>query len=65
MIGFHPFIEIKFSSICFYIIFSRLQENPDLWKWLTGQEQPPEAIDTNPVSYTLPKTCFFSSLVER
>ncbi|KAK9067498.1 hypothetical protein SSX86_014828 [Deinandra increscens subsp. villosa] len=24
-------------------------ENPDLWKWLTGQEQPPEAIDTNPV----------------
>ncbi|KAL7618076.1 hypothetical protein Lser_V15G01187 [Lactuca serriola] len=24
-------------------------ENPDLWKWLTGQEQPPEAIETNPV----------------
>lgn len=24
-------------------------ENPDLWKWLTGQEQPPEAISTNPV----------------
>ncbi|KAI3737470.1 hypothetical protein L2E82_27474 [Cichorium intybus] len=24
-------------------------ENPDLWKWLTGQEKPPEAIDTNPV----------------
>ncbi|KAK1413171.1 hypothetical protein QVD17_34941 [Tagetes erecta] len=24
-------------------------ENPDLWKWLTGQEQPPEAINTNPV----------------
>ncbi|GJT83934.1 succinate dehydrogenase assembly factor 2, mitochondrial [Tanacetum coccineum] len=24
-------------------------ENPDLWKWLTGQEQPPEGIDTNPV----------------
>ncbi|KAK9187919.1 hypothetical protein WN944_019318 [Citrus x changshan-huyou] len=24
-------------------------ENPDLWKWLTGQEQPPEAVKTNPV----------------
>ncbi len=24
-------------------------ENPDLWKWLTGQEQPPEAINKNPV----------------
>ncbi|KAM7475812.1 hypothetical protein LguiB_023055 [Lonicera macranthoides] len=24
-------------------------ENPDLWKWLTGQEQPPESINTNPV----------------
>ncbi|GAV81751.1 Sdh5 domain-containing protein [Cephalotus follicularis] len=24
-------------------------ENPDLWKWLTGQEQPPEAVITNPV----------------
>ncbi|OAY30597.1 succinate dehydrogenase assembly factor 2, mitochondrial [Manihot esculenta] len=24
-------------------------ENPDLWKWLTGQEQPPEAVSTNPV----------------
>ncbi|KAM3268875.1 succinate dehydrogenase assembly factor 2, mitochondrial [Capsicum chacoense] len=24
-------------------------ENPDLWKWLTGQEQPPDAINTNPV----------------
>ena len=26
------------------------QENPDLWKWLTGQEQPPEAVNKNPVS---------------
>ncbi|KAH7522577.1 hypothetical protein FEM48_Zijuj07G0153300 [Ziziphus jujuba var. spinosa] len=26
-----------------------MQENPDLWKWLTGQEQPPEPIETNPV----------------
>ncbi|XP_050226134.1 succinate dehydrogenase assembly factor 2, mitochondrial [Mercurialis annua] len=24
-------------------------ENPDLWKWLTGQEQPPEALNMNPV----------------
>ncbi|CAH1446037.1 unnamed protein product [Lactuca virosa] len=24
-------------------------ENPYLWKWLTGQEQPPEAVETNPV----------------
>ncbi|GFP84746.1 succinate dehydrogenase assembly factor 2 mitochondrial [Phtheirospermum japonicum] len=24
-------------------------ENPDLWKWLTGQEQPPEPVKANPV----------------
>ncbi|KAB5525237.1 hypothetical protein DKX38_022986 [Salix brachista] len=24
-------------------------ENPDLWKWLTGQEQPPETLSINPV----------------
>lgn len=24
-------------------------ENPDLWKWLTSQEQPPEAVNCNPV----------------
>ncbi|PIN04732.1 hypothetical protein CDL12_22729 [Handroanthus impetiginosus] len=24
-------------------------ENPDLWKWLTGQEQPPEPVNRNPV----------------
>ncbi|VVB15597.1 unnamed protein product [Arabis nemorensis] len=24
-------------------------ENPDLWKWLTDQEQPPEAVSSNPV----------------
>ncbi|KAI3886491.1 hypothetical protein MKX03_029908 [Papaver bracteatum] len=24
-------------------------ENPDLWKWLTSQEQPPEALNNNPV----------------
>ncbi|KAF7135076.1 hypothetical protein RHSIM_Rhsim08G0198900 [Rhododendron simsii] len=24
-------------------------ENPDLWKWLSGQEQPPEIITSNPV----------------
>ncbi|XP_075663529.1 succinate dehydrogenase assembly factor 2, mitochondrial-like isoform X2 [Castanea sativa] len=24
-------------------------ENLDLWKWLTAQEQPPEAVEINPV----------------
>ncbi|KAI8544120.1 hypothetical protein RHMOL_Rhmol08G0270800 [Rhododendron molle] len=24
-------------------------ENPDLWKWLSGQEQPPEIVTSNPV----------------
>lgn len=24
-------------------------ENPDLWKWLTAQEQPPEGLEINPV----------------
>lgn len=24
-------------------------ENPELWKWLSGQEQPPEPININPV----------------
>ncbi|KAJ9163972.1 hypothetical protein P3X46_023591 [Hevea brasiliensis] len=24
-------------------------ENPDLWKWLTGQEQPPEEVSINSV----------------
>ncbi|CAN1265263.1 Succinate dehydrogenase assembly factor 2, mitochondrial, partial [Linum perenne] len=24
-------------------------ENPDLWKWLTGQEQPPDGVCQNPV----------------
>ncbi|GMI76657.1 Succinate dehydrogenase assembly factor 2 [Hibiscus trionum] len=24
-------------------------ENPDLWKWLTGQEQPPKPVTVNPV----------------
>ncbi|KAG6747293.1 hypothetical protein POTOM_049689 [Populus tomentosa] len=27
----------------------QIKENPDLWKWLTGQEQPPEAVSINPV----------------
>ncbi|CAN0915932.1 Succinate dehydrogenase assembly factor 2, mitochondrial [Linum grandiflorum] len=26
-----------------------LQENPDLWKWLTGQEQAPEGVGQNQV----------------
>lgn len=33
--------------------FGSVQENPDLWKWLTGQEQPPEIVSSNPVSSTL------------
>ncbi|KAF7123888.1 hypothetical protein RHSIM_Rhsim12G0181600 [Rhododendron simsii] len=24
------------------------QENPDLWKWLSDQEKPPEAMNINP-----------------
>ncbi|KAG4173117.1 hypothetical protein ERO13_A11G038833v2 [Gossypium hirsutum] len=24
-------------------------ENPDLWRWLPGQERPPEAVSGNPV----------------
>ncbi|KAG9160016.1 hypothetical protein Leryth_005760 [Lithospermum erythrorhizon] len=28
-------------------------ENPDLWKWLTGQDQPPEAMSENPVFIAL------------
>nr|CAD1824348.1 unnamed protein product [Ananas comosus var. bracteatus] len=24
-------------------------ENPDLWKWLTGQEEPPEPVTCNPI----------------
>ncbi|KAK7316868.1 hypothetical protein RJT34_00638 [Clitoria ternatea] len=24
-------------------------ENPDLWKWISGQEQPPESVSVNPV----------------
>ncbi|XP_021905641.1 succinate dehydrogenase assembly factor 2, mitochondrial [Carica papaya] len=28
-------------------------ENPDLWKWLTGQEQPPEAVSRNPVFFAV------------
>lgn len=26
-----------------------MQENPDLWKWLIGQEQPPKDVEINPV----------------
>ncbi|MQM18202.1 hypothetical protein Taro_051190 [Colocasia esculenta] len=25
-------------------------ENPDLWKWLTGQERPPETVNVKPVA---------------
>lgn len=27
----------------------RPQENPDLWKWLTGQAEAPESMKKNPV----------------
>ncbi|CAN6851203.1 hypothetical protein HID58_046611 [Brassica napus] len=30
-------------------------ENPDLWKWLTSQEQPPEIVSSNPVFLALHK----------
>ncbi|XP_022543132.1 succinate dehydrogenase assembly factor 2, mitochondrial-like isoform X2 [Brassica napus] len=30
-------------------------ENPDLWKWLTAQEQPPEIVSSNPVFLALHK----------
>ncbi|XP_028547422.1 succinate dehydrogenase assembly factor 2, mitochondrial-like, partial [Dendrobium catenatum] len=30
-------------------VWSILQENPDLWKWLSGQEPPPDAINSNTV----------------
>uniref|UniRef100_A0A453M3J4 Uncharacterized protein n=1 Tax=Aegilops tauschii subsp. strangulata TaxID=200361 RepID=A0A453M3J4_AEGTS len=37
-----------------FLIYNRmiLQENPDLWKWLTGQEQAPETVNSNPVCHT-------------
>jgi hypothetical protein len=35
------------------------QENPDLWKWLTGQEQPPDAVTNNPVLLTSQPLCTF------
>ncbi|XP_073036748.1 succinate dehydrogenase assembly factor 2, mitochondrial-like [Primulina eburnea] len=28
-------------------------ENPDLWKWLTDQEKPPETVNLNPVFVAL------------
>ncbi|MBA0801884.1 hypothetical protein Gohar_012223 [Gossypium harknessii] len=28
-------------------------ENPDLWRWLTGQERPPEAVSGKPVRHEL------------
>nr|AKM76885.1 ankyrin repeat family protein [Erodium gruinum] len=30
-------------------------ENPDLWKWLTGQEPAPEAVNGNPVFISIHK----------
>ncbi|KAL0319028.1 UNVERIFIED_CONTAM: Succinate dehydrogenase assembly factor 2, mitochondrial [Sesamum angustifolium] len=40
----HPLISISLQSKR-----TKRQENPDLWKWLTGQEQPPEEVNANPV----------------
>ncbi|XP_042042984.1 succinate dehydrogenase assembly factor 2, mitochondrial-like, partial [Salvia splendens] len=37
-------------SLCLIIsVLYPLQENPDLWKWLTSQEEPPEAVKVNPI----------------
>ncbi|KAL5757250.1 hypothetical protein ACOSQ2_021996 [Xanthoceras sorbifolium] len=32
------------------VIYFIVEENPDMWKWLTGQEQPPEAVKNNPLT---------------
>ncbi|TYH42173.1 hypothetical protein ES332_D11G045400v1 [Gossypium tomentosum] len=32
-------------------------QNPDLWRWLTGQERPPEAVSGNPVRHELKHSC--------
>ncbi|KAL5825976.1 hypothetical protein ACOSQ3_022039 [Xanthoceras sorbifolium] len=32
------------------VIYFNVEENPDMWKWLTGQEQPPEAVKNNPLT---------------
>lgn len=45
-----------------YVCSSVVQENPDLWKWLTGQEQPPEAVKTNPVSIQTSVSLFMFGL---
>lgn len=39
------------------------QENPDLWKWLSGQDQPPEAVSVNPVSQINTYISFTASLL--
>lgn len=42
------------------------QENPDLWKWLSGQDQPPAAVSVNPVSQIntyIPDVVAFHSLL--
>lgn len=45
--------ETKYSCFEFWLeyVVSGLQENPDLWKWLTGQERPPESVKINPVRH--------------
>ncbi|XP_073295669.1 succinate dehydrogenase assembly factor 2, mitochondrial-like isoform X2 [Primulina huaijiensis] len=40
------------SGIKNLVLFLDL-ENPDLWKWLTYQEKPPEKVNLNPVFVAL------------
>ena len=46
-------LNVQYIVFLFECSASVLQENPDLWEWLTAsaQEQPPEAVEINPVSY--------------
>ncbi|KAF9605234.1 hypothetical protein IFM89_014631 [Coptis chinensis] len=37
------------STLQDHLVVLRFKEDPDLWKWLTGQEQPPETVNSNPV----------------
>lgn len=42
---------VDWQSLCYSV--SALQENPDLWKWISGQEQPPESVSANLVCFIL------------
>ncbi|KAG5035811.1 hypothetical protein JHK87_010721 [Glycine soja] len=41
----HSLDEIRIKALIHVLDL----ENPDLWKWISGQEQPPESVSTNPV----------------